>query len=399
MKKIGFIWHSLHTRNLGVGALSISNILIVSKILRDIGEEVEYVVFGPKGTANAVSIPELPPCRHVALSFDAMLGMGFINIFREMNSCDLVLDIGSGDSFSDIYGKKRFLKTLLSKYMMIDAGRKLILSPQTIGPFDNYLFRKISAHAMGRAMKVFARDCKSYAYVDSISGGSVSLELSSDIAMSLPHREVVLPALQRGNGVINIGLNISGLLYAGGYQGGNQFGLSVDYRQAMHDLARELSAEPGVCVWLVPHVFGSGGMHIEDDYAVSEEIAKVLPAVRVAPRFSEPIEAKSFISQMDFFVGARMHATIAAFSSGVPVIPLAYSRKFAGLYESLGYMRVIDMCEVNDAVELIEAVRQAFHQRDALRQEVVHANLKAQAALSKYQDYLREVLAGLAGEK
>lgn len=37
-----------------------------------------------------------------------------------------------------------------------------------------------------------------------------------------------------------------------------------------------------------------------------------------------------------------MHATIAATSSGVPVIPVAYSRKFNGLYDTLGYKYYID---------------------------------------------------------
>ena len=32
-----------------------------------------------------------------------------------------------------------------------------------------------------------------------------------------------------------------------------------------------------------------------------------------------------------------MHATIAAYSAGVPVVPVSYSRKFEGLYGGLNY--------------------------------------------------------------
>ena len=32
-----------------------------------------------------------------------------------------------------------------------------------------------------------------------------------------------------------------------------------------------------------------------------------------------------------------MHATIAAYSAGVPVVPISYSRKFEGLYGGLHY--------------------------------------------------------------
>ena len=37
-----------------------------------------------------------------------------------------------------------------------------------------------------------------------------------------------------------------------------------------------------------------------------------------------------------------MHSTIGAISTGVPVIPIAYSRKFNGLYDTLGYPYYVD---------------------------------------------------------
>lgn len=46
---------------------------------------------------------------------------------------------------------------------------------------------------------------------------------------------------------------------------------------------------------------------------------------------------------MDAFIGPRMHATIAAFSSSVLTIPVAYSKKFEGLYGSLEYNYLVDL--------------------------------------------------------
>ena len=54
-------------------------------------------------------------------------------------------------------------------------------------------------------------------------------------------------------------------------------------------------------------------------------------------------DIKSKISEFDIFIGARMHATIGAFSSGVATIPTAYSRKFNGLYESVEYPYIVDL--------------------------------------------------------
>ena len=47
------------------------------------------------------------------------------------------------------------------------------------------------------------------------------------------------------------------------------------------------------------------------------------------------MQLKSVISQCSYFVGARTHATIAAYSSGVPTLVLGYSVKSKGIAEDL----------------------------------------------------------------
>lgn len=58
--------------------------------------------------------------------------------------------------------------------------------------------------------------------------------------------------------------------------------------------------------------------------------------------FVRVLMQKIILQGMDILIGARMHATIGAFSAGVAVIPFAYSRKFQGLFNSLEYQYIID---------------------------------------------------------
>ena len=83
---------------------------------------------------------------------------------------------------------------------------------------------------------------------------------------------------------------------------------------------------------------------------------KLFPLATLMDLFETPVEAKSFISRLEVFIGARMHATIAAFSSGVPVIPVAYSRKFKGLFENCQYDIGVDLTkmDLNDSVMRME---------------------------------------------
>lgn len=73
---------------------------------------------------------------------------------------------------------------------------------------------------------------------------------------------------------------------------------------------------------------------------------------------------------MDFFVGARMHATIGAFSSGVPVVPMAYSRKFNGLFkDTLQYDAMVDM-KVQDTNEIVAVIKEEFKKRTELKETI-----------------------------
>jgi len=78
-------------------------------------------------------------------------------------------------------------------------------------------------------------------------------------------------------------------------------------------------------------------------------------------------QAKCLIGKSDFFVGSRMHSCIAALSQEVPTVGMAYSDKFAGVFESVGVKDcVIDArsCDEKQAVEKIEYI---FRNKDMIR--------------------------------
>ncbi|WP_421681771.1 polysaccharide pyruvyl transferase family protein [Stutzerimonas urumqiensis] len=334
--KFGLLWHSFSSGNLGVGALSLSNMLLIDEAARRKGIEPEFLIIGSSGPCDYPPAADRFKYEFIEFNEKSLL-KNPVGLFQAIKSCDAIFDIGEGDSFSDIYGSKRLIKLLLSKGMALAARVPLILSPQTIGPFKSDTNAKAAAWAMRKSTLVFARDHQSFAVLEQL--GITNRDEVIDVAFHLPFERKIEP---RDPSRLAVGISVSALLHHGGYEGtANQFGLKADYKALTDALISRLLAE-GHEVHLVPHVIPLG-FPAEDDYAVSRSLQERYPALKVAPRFRGPIEAKSYVSGMDFFIGARMHATIAAFSAGVPVVPLAYSRKFAGLYESLDYHRVVDL--------------------------------------------------------
>lgn len=191
-----------------------------------------------------------------------------------------------------------------------------------------------------------------------------------DVAFFLPYEKII-----QTEDFVHVGLNVSALLWHGGYTRQNQFGLKGDYSALIRGLVRQFLQDPRVKIHLMAHVCESSS-NIENDYEIAYELWQEIQDARVvlAPFALDPVMAKSYIAGFDFFVGSRMHATIAAFSSGVPVVPLAYSRKFSGLFEeTLNYRQVVDLRTLdNDAT--MAFVRTAFERRETLAADIAQRN-------------------------
>lgn len=119
--------------------------------------------------------------------------------------------------------------------------------------------------------------------------------------------------------------------------------MTVDYKEYCRKVLDYLTKDDRYEVHLILHSFEDNNTNIADNDLVPakilhEEYKKTI----LSPLFDSCIDAKNYIAGMDILIGARMHATIGAFSAGVAVIPFAYSRKFQGLFNSLEYQYIID---------------------------------------------------------
>lgn len=86
-----------------------------------------------------------------------------------------------------------------------------------------------------------------------------------------------------------------------------------------------------------------------------------------------------------------MHATIAAFTSGVPTIPVAYSRKFAGFFGSLSYPVLVDLT-TTDTGPAVDAALRHVREREALRADLAEGNRIARERSDVFTTGLAEVL-------
>lgn len=382
---ICLIMHSTRSDNLGVGALTVSEVAILRDIARTLDRAIEITVMDWKDPRSPyVTGPDI----HI-VDLDGKTMLNPFGYFAQALRSDLVIDIGGGDSFADIYGGRRLRRMFILKYLTHLARTPLVMAPQTIGPFTKPLSRFLARLSMRLSAIVATRDALSTTAARAMGVTRPIIE-ASDVALRLPF----VPPSPRLGGPVRVGLNVSGLLMGGGYTGHNEFALKSDYPMLIRDIIRFFQSR-GCQLHLVPHVIvATGAMVGEDDMRASVMLAAEFPSAVLAPSFTTPSEAKSYIAGMDFFLGARMHACVAAFSSGVPVVPMAYSRKFAGLFGSIGYDRTVD-CTAETAAAILGKVIKAFDDRSTLAAEATTALQRGIAKLAAYEDALKKLIISL----
>lgn len=369
MKKIAIFGAPCNNTNLGCMALTYSLIHLLEEVSAEIEEEFSYVVFEGAPDRNSTKIVE----DELNLNYgkicsyplfyckDLLRTITFahhnMKLLAKLKECSIAIDMTQGDSFADIYGNERFNISTNIKRLVEASGVPLILGPQTYGPFLNHENKRKAGRAIRYAKLVMARDAISCETVYNLSGRKAIV--TTDLAFQLPWTPH-----DRKAGSKKVGVNISALLVKDKAEStGTNFVLKTEYDSFIYELLNWLCKE-NYDVHLISHV--------AEDYIPAQQFHKAFPQTHLVDTFMNPMEAKSFISGMNVFIGSRMHATIAAVSCGVVTIPLAYSMKFQGVFELIEYRNVVDLQKLS-TIQALEKTKSLVLNRTKLENDVEYS--------------------------
>jgi polysaccharide pyruvyl transferase WcaK-like protein len=297
---------------------------------------------------------------------------------KDIMEADLVVDITAGDSFSDIYGMRVFRRHCLLKWLFILYNIPLILLPQTYGPFSSRISQWVARYILKRTTAIYSRDQSGVESIKKLLGKTADqsiIKFIPDVAFVLdpekPNNRLVKQLeTAKASGRIIVGLNISGLLYNGKYQTESSFGIKCDYQKLIHNLIISLMEHNDqIMVVLVPHVYANAGIrHFESDpdachHAQKQLIVNYPDRIFVVEDTLDHKQIKYLIGQTDFFLGSRMHSCIAAISQFIPTIGIAYSKKFQGVFESVGIGDYVVDLRTEDEPHILAQVIDAFNKR------------------------------------
>lgn len=261
---------------------------------------------------------------------------------RTIKNLKLVAALNGGDGLTDIYGVKLLNSRLPEMNLAMEFDIPFIVMPQTIGPFIEDSQKQCIINILRKAKKIYVRDKN---FVEELEKNNLTYIEENDLSYYM--QPIPFPIDIKKPCV---GINVSGLAYSNKF--GNLVGQFDSYPKLMTELAKRFQSK-GCHVYIIPHSYNVNKPEKNnDDMEASKAFYDNLDDKTNVHFINKDLispQIKYLISQMDFFIGTRMHANYAAIFTNTPVYGLAYSYKFKGAFEKNGiYNRTY---EINNLTE------------------------------------------------
>lgn len=235
---------------------------------------------------------------------------------------DLVLD-ASGFAFGDQHPLQRSERFARSVKRWRDQGKKVILLPQALGPFENRGTRDAFTAVIESATLIYARDETSLENVNNLADGLDHVRLAPDFTC------LVRPQLNiKGDGQRRVCIVPNDRMI-------EKASSSVEadgYINLLKDCIETVDKVDLAPVMLV---------HGDEDRALSEAVLNRLEQDIEIVQLEDPVEIKRFIGESFLLIGSRYHALVSALTQGIPCIATSWSHKYKTLFREYGCEQMI----------------------------------------------------------
>lgn len=240
---------------------------------------------------------------------------------------DLALEVG-GDTFVDYP-----ILNLQHDMWLMKKGLRVGLWGMNLGHLkSSFLSPRKLKEIYAHYTLITVRDAFSLRYLSDLGVGENVFRMA-DPAFEMPMEPWdIYSCFPQRNWNKVIGLNLSPVI-AKVRKGGK-----ADVTRLVVETTKKLN-HYGFEVLLIPHCFPPGASPNDDDLNVLmpayEQLLSQHADVDILTMPLNAPQIKYVISKCQVFAGARMHATIAAWSTGVPTVSISYSQKSLNLNDEI----------------------------------------------------------------
>jgi polysaccharide pyruvyl transferase CsaB len=290
-----------------------------------------------------------------------------IKILAVLAEADLFIS-GGGSLLQDVTGNLSVPYYLGFAWLAKMQGTKTVYYAQGAGPLNNKWSQKLTAITLNRFDLLGVRDKGSKQLLKNI-GVKKNIKLTVDPVFAL--YDSLNNKRQRIKGKIEIGISVRPW--------------SIDYINELAVALNQFSQAKNIKFILFP-------MHQGSDEEISHQLKKKLNAETEIAKLPEAAEkALKEFSQLDLFIGVRLHSLIFALLNQIPLLALSYDPKIEGLISELDYLPLIKLEDL-EAAKVVNKLEYIFAEKYSLRKKIAEFLKKKNAEAEHFAELvLKEV--------
>lgn len=328
---------------------------------------------------------------------------------REFKKSDVLIHVG-GDLYSDDYGLRTIVehsKDIITAHLL---NKPVVIYAESLGPFDSRLSSWIARNALNRANLITVREEISKQNLDKLGVNVPPIYITADPAFLFkpaPRKRVQEILAMEGISETErpiIGVTMGNTNLMGSAKKSNKVKLLKSLYYKMQYVLPESIFRPFMLkllnskcysgfsksaassetiakvidyciekynakILLIPHVIPLPGAFFDDRNLLQEIYSLVnnKNSVKNIGNYSGD-ELKGIIGSCDMFIGAKMHATIAATSQSIPTVAIAFGHKFFGVFRILGLEKYV--CSTFNDEELIKKIDEVWVNSDEIKKDL-----------------------------
>lgn len=306
-----------------------------------------------------------------AISYEEKIDLArkmYANALSEITQDTVLLSVG-GDNYC--YGNWHRLAVFQKEAQK--KGAKSILWGASIEPSH---ITENMVTVLNTYTQILVRESISYKALCS-KKVTAPIAVLPDIAFCLPAKNIPICEITG-----YIGINLSPLILRKEIKNGI---LLENFRKLIDKIIEE-----GLQVVLIPHVTVAADNDLDAMMQLYNELSsKQKKRVQLIEEVCSASEYKYLISNCRFLVCSRTHASIAAYSTGVPTIVLGYSVKSVGIADDLGIPEtILDIQKVDSPDMLANRFKEIFHKEKEYRAHLSNMITEYVAKTEQYYNYI-----------
>lgn len=291
---------------------------------------------------------------------------------KSLKESDIIIVCGGG-----FLGGKKFdsLEHLYQIFINTKFGKPVYLMGTSIEPIHNKIIKYYTEKVLKKLDYIYARETITEKYLKEFMPEN-KYTLIPDMAFMLENEKIEFPFLKelKKERKMLIGITVRNWNFPNVT---NKEQAKENYINQMKDFMEFFIEKENATFIFIPQVIVSYASDTDIAIKIKNKMKQINQKSFIIRNDDwSPLEIKTLIGNLDYFVGTRMHSNIFATSMYIPTLAVAYEKKTNGIMETVGQNKYVEEIDTINSKSMQRKFYDLIKNKETIQEELNNARKK-----------------------